>query len=377
MSNKPGGGITISKIRVAGIVLLWLASLHVVHNGGNRLQSSAFLNNLSTPISRMTVADNNSTVAITSPCRSSSISTSLAFEQSFGFFDDIPDDEWKLRQQRARQHRHYNGHPRNLWNKDKPASNIFFYSYEPLFSCPLLYRVGGTGDGPKWTCDPQRIKKKKKKKMESNMIAKQISNTTTYGNITEESACLVYSIGSAGKYMWEDGLINMLGPNVCEFHIFDPGHYDRPNHLNTQRNIHYHMWGIQSSYHSVSYSRAVDRRGVPILDRTDFKTFPETLRLLGHEHRTIDLLKADCEYCEWFCYRDWITYGDVRQLLIETHHAPLPETVDGYWPWPGTNMTPFEFFDDLERANYIMFNKEPNIHPKNKVRERQCQSYCK
>jgi hypothetical protein len=135
--------------------------------------------------------------------------------------------------------------------------------------------------------------------------------------------------------------------------------------------MHYHQWGITSSYHNDSRSKVkvLHNRGAPItMHDAKFKTFPETLQLLGHENRTIDLLKADCEYCEWFSYQDWIRYGDVRQLMIETHHVPLPETVPGVWPWPGTNMTPSQFFDDMQQANFIMFSKEPNIHPKNKVR---------
>jgi hypothetical protein len=272
-------------------------------------------------------------------------SMSLALEQSFGFFDDITDEDWKLRQQKARTHQHHKGrNPLRYWGKRHEAFMYYFYHYEPLFSCPHVHRVGGAGDGPKWTCDPHRIQRVVQRR-----------------NVT----CLVYSIGSFNIYLWEDGLYDLLGPDVCEYHIFDPGHYDRPT-INPQRNMHYHMWGITSSYHNDTRSHVMDTTGP--LRNGNFKTFPETLRLLGHEHRTVDLLKVDCEFCEWFTYRDFIQYGDVRQLMIETHHVPLPETMPAVWPWPGTTLTPNQFFDDLQKAGFIMFSKEPNIHRKGKVR---------
>lgn len=96
----------------------------------------------------------------------------------------------------------------------------------------------------------------------------------------------------------------------------------------------------------------------------EFKSFPETL---GHETRTIDFLKVDCEFCEWFSYRDWINYGDVRQLFVETHTLPFPHTVRNFWPWPGMDVKPTDLFDDLQNAGFIIFSKEPNIHANVKV----------
>lgn len=207
-------------------------------------------------------------------------------------------------------------------------------NYEPLFTCPHVIRVGYAGDGPKWTCDPHRIKK----------IA---ARRKTDGS--KQSDCLVYSVGSEGRYGFEDSLVDLLGPDtVCEIHVFDPGNYSRPE--NARRNIHYHAWGLKSSYD----------KSQPTFDGATFMSFPDILRTLGHENRTIDILKVDCEWCEWYSYKDWIQHGDVRQLLMETHHLPYFERTT-HWAREGINVTPTQFFDDLQAANFVLFSKEPNI----------------
>ena len=81
----------------------------------------------------------------------------LAYQQSYGFFENIPNEEWELRQEWARNatFQRYVGHPKRQW--DKP--NLWYYNnYDPLFSCPMRKRVRGIGDGPKWTCNPQRLR---------------------------------------------------------------------------------------------------------------------------------------------------------------------------------------------------------------------------
>ena len=68
---------------------------------------------------------------------------------------------------------------------------------------------------------------------------------------------------------------------------------------------------------------------------------------LGHENRTIDVFKIDCEWCEWFTYKSWLDENVfLRQILVETHNAPMPEARD--------------FFFDLHDAGYVIFSKEAN-----------------
>jgi hypothetical protein len=72
----------------------------------------------------------------------------LAQDQSYGFFDDIDDFNWKMMQERAmRRHNHRFIDP--LKFRSEP-SRWYMNNYEPDFTCPQERRVGGPGDGPKW-----------------------------------------------------------------------------------------------------------------------------------------------------------------------------------------------------------------------------------
>ena len=83
-------------------------------------------------------------------------------------------------------------------------------------------------------------------------------------------------------------MYDLLG-HMCEIHIFDPGNYERPAGL-ADKNMHYHKWGLTSSY-SDEYKARAGR---------EYYSFPEIRRRLGHENRKIDIFKIDCEGCEWY-----------------------------------------------------------------------------
>ena len=204
----------------------------------------------------------------------------------------------------------------------------YLANLQPVFTCPHVERVGGHDDGPKWTCDPHRL-------------------------LLQQHDCLVYSIGSEGKYEWEDGLIKKIGRH-CEIHIFDPGNYARPNDVE-RNNIHYHKLGLGSSYDS-DYKASISLNALKG-KQPDLKTFPEILKTLGHENRTIDVFKIDCERCEWYNYKDWIQAGNIRQILIETHGVPSPYSGNDWYRKP---MNMAEFFDSFTANHFAMFSKEVN-----------------
>jgi hypothetical protein len=110
--------------------------------------------------------------------------------------------------------------------------------------------------------------------------------------------CLIYSFGSDGKYTWEDGLVDLLGSAHCEIHVFDPIDHERAGD-DILLNIHYHQWGLKSSYYDMfnaDRSRNT-RRGVNL----NSFTFQEILVKLGHQERTIDILRMNCgtRLTEW------------------------------------------------------------------------------
>jgi hypothetical protein len=137
---------------------------------------------------------------------------------------------------------------------------------KPDFNCPHENRVGGLGiGGQTLTCNAHRLLDRKK--------------------------CLIYSFGSDGKYTWEDGLVDLLGSMHCEIHVFDPADHERAGDA-VLKNIHYHKWDLKSSYDEAfnAKQKGDARRGA----NPDSFTFQESLDKLGHQDRTIDILRVDC-----------------------------------------------------------------------------------
>jgi Methyltransferase domain len=191
----------------------------------------------------------------------------LARKESFGFFDDISDEEWRQRQRRARSHQHQVDPADKEVNANTSPNDWYLANYYPLFSCPNQQRVGVGGDGPKWVCDPLRLSARAKEPM---------------------NKCLVYSVGCNGNYAFEDGLVDLLGAGVCEIHVFDVKPiYGRPKD-DVTKGIHFHGWGLTSSYEKDSQANPM----------REFLTLQETMEKLGHVGRTIDVFKIDCEGCK-------------------------------------------------------------------------------
>jgi len=271
-------------------------------------------------------------------CSETSPEKTLAFQHSLGFFDDINDKEWReIYQPRARSTVHYQS-PGNPNLNSQNAAFWLFFNQEPAFNCPHLFKVGGLGDGPKWTCDPERL-------------AKQVQRRKMADPGSKESKCLVYSIGSNGNYRFEDGLYSMLGKD-CEVHIFDFGNFGKNPDLLKTKNMFYHQIGLKSSYDD-QYQQVINNPD------KEWLTFQEIRKKLGHEHRPLDIFKIDCEGCEWHTFKDWIK-EDIRQILIETHELPFThiqrQTEFGLFPQMGAD----EYFDAFEANNFVMFAKEIN-----------------
>lgn len=244
----------------------------------------------------------------------------LAFNDSYGFFADIDKISWRRQKRKANTLSYF----KSKTTPEKGIENLPLWmlnNVDPMFTCPHIMRVGGMGDGGKWTCDPHRL--------------------------SQHFDCLIYSIGSHGQFHFEYGL-HKLFQRKCEIHVFDPNpKYARPSDMES-KNITYHPWGIKSSY-------------VPFIPRKDFvfRTIPDIVHELGHVGRRIDIFKIDCEGCEWTSYKDWILNKsngiDVRQILIEVHPDMAPNKTN--------ESSVVALFSDLFQAGFVPFSKEANTHP--------------
>eukprot|EP00579_Thalassiosira_antarctica_P029416 CAMPEP_0202033584 /NCGR_PEP_ID=MMETSP0905-20130828/66124_1 /ASSEMBLY_ACC=CAM_ASM_000554 /TAXON_ID=420261 /ORGANISM="Thalassiosira antarctica, Strain CCMP982" /LENGTH=339 /DNA_ID=CAMNT_0048597491 /DNA_START=116 /DNA_END=1131 /DNA_ORIENTATION=- len=251
---------------------------------------------------------------------SSSSSFSLGKQQSDGFFNDITNDHWKISQNyHAKMFPNYysdlNKYSHGPGDKGKipqlrNANMWYGQNFQVEFICPLARRLppDSMADGPKWVCNPHRI--------------------------AQQKDCLIYSVGSNGKAEFEKAVIEEIGDH-CEVHTFDPVSYNKRNG-DFKEALHpystFHHWGLGTEDEA---QRNPGR----------FKTIKQTMEELGHTGKTIDVFKIDCEWCEWFTWQEWLTV-DMRQILVETHNAPMPNARD--------------FFFNLHDKGYVIFSKEAN-----------------
>ena len=99
----------------------------------------------------------------------------------------------------------------------------------------------------------------------------------------ENAGCLIYSIGSGGKWHFEGGMYDMLN-GLCEIHVFDPGDWSKGHDDLKERNVHFHKWGLGSSYDK-SFTPVVSLCGLAKLFRRpkildDFNGFSNSCTLL-------------------------------------------------------------------------------------------------
>ena len=231
----------------------------------------------------------------------------LAYEHSFGLFDDIADHEWREFYQKPSLN------PVRYYNPTSPNSNAFqnptlwvFENYDPWFHCPRQHRLGGLGDGPKYMCDPDRLNRLfetrvRKTAAERRQLPPQPFLAAAHSNKNNhlEKPCLVYSFvdGNRDNYRWEESLAELV-PNKCEIHIFDSSRkapHENPlwPHNNDRNSIHFHPWALTSSQTTSSVETAITVR----------VSFGEIRKRLDHEGRTIDFFKMDCGGCEWYATR--------------------------------------------------------------------------
>jgi hypothetical protein len=243
----------------------------------------------------------------------------LAIKQSFGFFTDITDDQWRLAQKI-----HAKVFPNIYGDQESVVSDTSVWygsNFQEEFHCAAARRLPSNPlpDGPKWVCDPHRIAAQEK--------------------------CLVYSFGSFGNVEFERGVKEEIGEH-CEIHTFDIETSNAPNgdyeQLLNKYGVTFHNWGIANEQKASHYART--KEGPPMY------TLEKIMTMLNHTGRIVDIFKIDCEECEWEVYSQFIGGAMLRQILVETHSNPMPAALN--------------FFKSLHDAGYVIFSKECNYYCK-------------
>ena len=201
-----------------------------------------------------------------------------------------------------------------------------FDIYEPEASCFSKERFGSRandtrynafGDGPKFICGV-------------DFIARQTAN--------DGKKCLVYSVGSSNQIEFEKSVHTYM--KGCEIHTFDPTLKD--DKFIGDEYATFHPWGL-----------GLDGKSKTLRGKAwTSKSFATIIKELGHENRTIDVLKIDCEGCEYKTMPplfDLISSGRIKvnQVLIELHLRERPSQLK-------------DFFWGADRANMRVFSKERN-----------------
>jgi hypothetical protein len=203
----------------------------------------------------------------------------------------------------------------NYANRDEKRAYDFF---EPDFTCLTKTRVGVSdfGDGPKFMCD--------------------IEFTPT------ANKCLVYSVGSNGDFSFEAAIHRLF---QCTTHTFDPT--ENPNHMGEWKSKGKANHAV---FHGIGLAGAVSF--IPVKgEQRRLMPLRNIVRHLGHNNKHIDVLKVDCEGCEYEAFHTiWedLAQGKytIGQILIELH---------------GTDFTKINiFFEAATAAGFYVFSKERN-----------------
>lgn len=190
------------------------------------------------------------------------------------------------------------------------------------------------GDGPKFVCGRIDFIGKNKKKKKKN-------------------DCSVYSVGSDNDIQFEKAVHTFL---QCETHTFDPTLYEpfKGDEYST-----FHPWGIGVDGES---SR---KHGHDFITKSLLHTI---MTDLGHTDRTIDILKFDCEGCEYESmppFFDLIASNQIRvnQIQIELHLVDYDKLVRVFmaadkarmrifhkqrnaWGWGGNRCVEYSFVSE-------------------------------
>lgn len=256
-------------------------------------------------------------------------STQLSLQESFGFFEE-PDSHWLLRKQIHRAQLLQQRMAAAAYDQCQHAAGWWAGNFHPSFHCSLKSFVGeNPALGQFWVCDLPKIVKQAKK----------------------GKGCLVYSIGSDGEFSFEDAVHGEIS-SECEVHTFDPNpvSYYNGEGAEAPKYVNYHAYPVgadtgQASKHPKTLNYTASK-ATP-------KSMPTIIKELGHEGRTIDLFKINCEGCEFDTFKSWFSSGvKIRQILAELHWNHCD---------PNMGSKVRAFFSFLHEQGYVAFHREPGI----------------
>ena len=185
--------------------------------------------------------------------------------------------------------------------------------FNPDHLCPTMERVGRVGDGGKWMCGLETLRKREQ----------EIGRP-----------CIVYAFGINDDTSFEEELVNRTR---CQVFAFDPTVKGLP------------VSALNATPPLQLYKQALGPRDAPSRTFLIERNLLSIMKELGHTY--IDVLKVDVEGAEWASFAPVFAAGPlpVGQLLIELHYKDVATT--------------FDFIGQLEKQGFRAFSRETNYHP--------------
>lgn len=209
----------------------------------------------------------------------------------------------------------YNGSLDAVVPWDVSKETYLWDLFPPSFNCPFKHRLGRLSDGGKVVCNWEALRMR-------------CSSGT--------DNAIVYTVGVRDEVSFEVDLIANTG---CTVHAFD---------------------------HTISTVPAVPNmvfNAVGIAAKDDVNASLKTLPMLMQErnHSRIDLLKIDCEGCEWDVFADLAASNaldNIDQVVVELH-LPNPNSNAAGPKSPVHDV--FRYFESMESHNLYPFSREMNL----------------
>ena len=240
-----------------------------------------------------------------------------------------------------------------------PAPSVnwrtFWDFFEPVWTCNDEEEIGPVHDGHKWMCGLDSLRDDLRR------------------------PCLVYSYGSAGETSWERAVFERTGQR-CDVHVFDPtpgfgSEAEQNAKAKAAFKGSFHYWGLGGVHddHMELEGFYAPKSEDKTMTDIPVESLTTTLQKLGHSEafqRTIDILKIDCEGCEWAslgsialaCQRDEVRIGQMQIELHAKEEAVEADTAAHKDAGNTLRSHAAKVLRELEEhCDLRIFHKEPNI----------------
>ena len=156
--------------------------------------------------------------------------------------------------------------------------------------------------------------------------------------------CLAYSVGSNADFSFEEALLR-ISNRACEIHTFDP---TLDPHAKNFMKMVSSRFGFE--FHDAGFAGAPDLEG-------KYDTLQGFLTKLGHTNRTLDILKVDCEGCEYQFFPQVVEAVKEGRLEIGILNVELHSALQDFKAGPVVH----QFFEWMDSIDMRLYSKDPNV----------------